>query len=213
VRGVELNVTAPEAPQLPHLVAKDVDNVGHEVVEARVRLARPLRRPQTAEQAGRRQRDLRHAICDGAQECELLRRKAASAAKPAGYRHLRRTLDRLVPELLRVPVAPQPGVEPDALEAVRGGDELRLERLATQLAVGNDRATRGLLEGDDVPHRGVLDRLELSIVDGVGGVGLAGLDQLGRAQEAPYVFGAGVDHRAPAAARRTWNVLGPIRLP
>ena len=48
----------------------------------------------------------------------------------------------------------------DALEAVDGGDELGLEGLAAELAVGDDLAARVLLEAQDVEDGAVLDRLE-----------------------------------------------------
>ena len=54
-----------------------------------------------------------------------------------------------------VPFAPQPGVDVDAGEAVDRLGQLALEGLAAKLAVGHDRTARRLLQGDDVPDRGV----------------------------------------------------------
>ena len=110
-----------------------------------------------------------------------------------------------------MPLAPQPRVEAHALEAVRGRGELGLKGLAAKLAIGDDGTAGGLLELDNVPYGPVLDRLQPGVVDAAGGEGPASLDQLGRAKQASYVFGARVDKGAPA--RRTQKVLGPIRLP
>ena len=105
------------------------------------------------------------------------------------HRHLGRPLDDLVAELVGVPLAPQPGVEPRALHARRRRHELGLEGLAPQLAVGHHRAAGLLLERHDLAHRGVLDGLERDRVEPPLGIRRPRLQQRARAQQAPDVIG------------------------
>ena len=90
---------------------------------------------------------------------------------------------------VRVPLAPEPGVDADAREAVGGRRELALERLPPQLAVGDDRAPRFELERDHLADGAVLDGLERGGVQPPRGVVLASPEQVGRPQEAPDVLG------------------------
>ena len=68
-------------------------------------------------------------------------------------------------------------------------DEVHVPGRAAELAVGDVLQADVLLQRDDVADRRVLDRAQLVVVDAAGRVVLAGLEQLGRAQQAADVVG------------------------
>ena len=75
----------------------------------------------------------------------------------------------------------------DAVERV---DEVHVPGGAAELAVGHRLEPDLLLHADDLVDRGVLGGLQALVVERAGGVRLARLVQLGRAQQAPDVVGA-----------------------
>ena len=158
MRRVELDVAAAEPGELAHLAHEDRRDVREERVERGVGLAGPLGRPEVREQRRARQGDLRDALRRGAQEHELLGREPAPLLERTDDRELGRALDLAVADGVGVPVAPQPGIDADAVEAVAGIGDLILEALPAVLAVGHDLAAGGLLLAHDRAHGVVLDR-------------------------------------------------------
>src|SRR5690349_17290242 len=87
-----------------------------------------------------------------------------------------------------MPLTPQPGVDVHAGEAVAGGGELTLEGLAPHLAVVDHRKAELLLHGDDLADRPVLGRLERGRRELPARVGVAGIAQELRPEQAPNVL-------------------------
>ena len=201
--SVELGVEAAEARKLAHLVAQHVHDVGHEVVEARIGLAGAFGIPEVGEQRRRGQGDLGDPVGVRAQERELLGGQGAALAQTLHHGQPGWALGRAVADLgdVGVPLAPQPGVDVHAGEAVDRCRQLALERLAAKLSVGDHRAAGRLLEGDHVHDGGVLHALEFRGLELAGGQTLACGKELRRAQQAADVIGVGGDHasriRAP----------------
>ena len=105
-------------------------------------------------------------------------------------------------ESVAVPVAPQEGVEVAATEAVDRFGDLALEGEPAELAVGDDLAARGLLQGDDVIHRRVFARPELVRAQLAGGERFARFQQRLRTQQAAHVVGVDADHLGPVSELR-----------
>src|SRR5215210_824302 len=187
VRGVELDILGAEADQLVHLLAQDLRHVLKEEVERRVRLLRELRRPQVRVHARARERYLHHPLRPRPGVDELLDREVAAPAELAHDAELGRAIRLLVPDgLVAVPVAPQPGVDGVAREALHGLHQLALEGLAAHLAVGHDGQAGPLLERDRPVHRPVFDPLELGRRKLPGRVMPAGIQQPGGPEKAPH---------------------------
>src|SRR6185503_1587412 len=89
----------------------------------------------------------------------------------------------------------------ELVEALDGVDEVAEERVAPQLAVGDDVEPARLLQLDGLVDRPVLDALELGRARAAGLPRLARLDQIGRAQQAADRVGA--NHRSPSASKST----------
>ncbi len=201
---VQLDVGAPEALQLAHLVDEHPCHSAHEVVEARVGLPRALGIPEVGEQAGARKRDLGGPVGDRPEEGELLGRERAAALQRPHHGHLVRALDRLVAELVGVPLAPQPGVDAHSLKAVDGLAQLGLERLAAVLTVAEHGQAHLFLHSHDVANCVILSGLQA-------GWGIPSLQQLRRAQQAPHMLGPSCDRPRPGrtgAAGRRWSARG-----
>src|SRR5438309_4192938 len=151
---VDLDVHAAEPDQLLDLAAIEIHDVGQVGVARRVG-ARGLPRVIVGGRLlGAEQRDLRRLRGARAQVRELL---AAHAAPPRELLDHDRTLED---ELLALLVAERDGPPPVLVEAREGLDHVAEERIASQLAVGDDVEAGCFLEPDSLVHRAVLDPLE-----------------------------------------------------
>src|SRR5713101_3275818 len=99
-----------------------------------------------------------------------------------------------------MPLAPQPGVGVHAGKAVAGGGELALEGLAPHLPVVDYREAESLLHRHDLADRTVLSRLELSRRQLTPRVGLTGIAQELRPQQAPHVLNPRIHRHNPQRA-------------
>src|ERR1700694_3065730 len=111
---------------------------------------------------------------------------AAHASRPAQAVHHRRSLqDQLLSTL--VPERDRPAAL--AVETLEGVDEVGVEGIATQLAIGHDIDACLFLELDRGPDRRILDRFELCLRDFAGLQALSRADQVRWPQEAAADLG------------------------
>src|SRR5438067_13173839 len=151
---VDLNVRAAQPHQLLDLATIEVHDVGQEPVARRVG-ARGLSGVIVSRRLlGADQRDFRRLRGARAQVRELL---ATHAAPPGELLDHDRTLED---ELLALLVAERDGPAPMLVEAREGLDHVAEERIASQLAIGDDVESGRFLEPDGLVHRAVLDPLE-----------------------------------------------------
>ena len=199
LRRVDLHVRAAEPDQLGHLAPREVDDVGQVGVARRVGAGRLRRVVVGGGLLGADQRDLDRLRRAGPQVDELLRAHAASPAQRVDH-------DRPLEDQLAALIVPERDRPPaELVEAVEGIDEVAEERVASQLAVGDDVEPGRLLQPDRLVDGPVLDALELGRGQPPGVEGLARVHQVGRAQEAAdHVAPDG--HRARSASRSTTSV-------
>ena len=162
---------------------------------ASVRAGRAVGIPEVGEQARARQRHLQDAVGAPVRVRKLVGREEALLPK----RSLdgdRRSLDVHLAELVRLPLAPEKGVQVPFAEPVDCLGQLALEREPAHLAVRDDVEPGLLLEAERRVDGCVLHALELGRRQLTGLPLLARFQQLGRPEQAADDVAASREHAA-----------------
>src|ERR1700730_8504541 len=119
VGRVQLHVGRAQSRQLRDLLPIQIDHVGQELIQGRIRAAGDLRRPEVGVEPRTRQRDLGDLLRTRPQVCELFGRQVAAPAQLTDDTEPRRPADALTTQRIALPVAPEEGLERHVSEAVR----------------------------------------------------------------------------------------------
>ena len=90
----------------------------------------------------------------------------------------------LQPRLLPLVVPERDAPAAELVESLERVDQVSVERIAAELAVGDDVEAGGLLQRDGLGDRAILDRLELRVGERAGGASLLRVEQVGGPQQA-----------------------------
>src|SRR5713226_3295088 len=184
LRRVDLYVRAAEADQLIHLAPREVDHVREVLVAGRVGALRLFRVIVGGSLLGA---DHRHLARTPRRRPEKRPLFAGHTSLPAqAIDHHRALQDQLLPTLVAE------GNRPAALavESLEGVDEVAVEGVATELAIGHHIDAGPFLDLDRGPDRRIFDCLELRLRHLAGLQPLAGADQVRRSQEAADDLGS-----------------------
>jgi len=181
---IDLDVAATEAYQFRHLVFHDVHDVGEIGIDGRISARRFLRIVIRCSLLRANHRDLRRTVRSCPQVGELFRAQRTLAAQ------LRDRHRPLLHYLLAGFVAERNGPPAELVEAFHGIDEMTVERIAAQFAVGNHVQAEAGLQRHRFVHCAIFDFLERGVVQLSRIMLLSRLLQILRAQKAAHHIAA-----------------------